>query len=66
MATTQGGYHCTSWSKTYELRLREGLPVRSEIDRGVVPGWGPAGRADAWRLGRLAESQEYPLHRGGR
>lgn len=40
-------------------------PVRSEIDRWVVPGERPAGRADARRLGRLADVLENPPHRGG-
>ena len=45
--------------------MRQGLPVLSEIDRWVVPGGRPAGRADAWRLGRLADVGENPLYRGG-
>ena len=47
------------------LRLRQGVPVGYGLDRCVVPRGRPAGRADARRLGRLADSQENAPHRGG-
>ncbi len=47
------------------LRLRQGVPVRYGLNRWVVPARRPSGRADAWRLGRLADVLEIPPHRGG-
>ena len=47
------------------LRLRQGIPVRYEINRRVVPGRRSAGGGDPGLLGGLAESQENPPHGGG-
>ncbi len=47
------------------LRLGQGVPVGYGLDGRVVPGGRPAGRADGWCHGGLADVVEDSPHRGG-